>query len=130
MLFLRIVKSRRLAGPAYFKKDLYLKLAAKCKHWAYPNEVMYGTQLRLPLERWLPLQQCNEYVEVQDYADRARNEELWKTVHKRTKTSQLSMKDTYDRKSTRSGIEEGDWIMLGNKRRKNALCPLFEGPGQ
>ena len=36
-----------------------------------PHEVMYGTQLILALERWLPLQQCNKFVEVQDYADRA-----------------------------------------------------------
>ena len=36
-----------------------------------PHEVMYGTQLRLPLVKWLPFQQCGEYVEVEDYVDRA-----------------------------------------------------------
>ena len=57
-----------------------------------PHEVMYGTQLRLPLVKWLPFQQCGEYVEVEDYVDRAcqRNEKLWKEVQRKTEKSKTT----------------------------------------
>ena len=33
-----------------------------------PHEIMFGTQLRLPLDKWLPVADLNKHVEVQEYA--------------------------------------------------------------
>ena len=47
-----------------------------------PHEIMFGTQLRLPLDKWLPVADLNKHVEVQEYAVwvTQRNDELWKQV--------------------------------------------------
>ena len=33
-----------------------------------PHEIMFGTQLRLPLDKWLPVADLNKHVEVQESA--------------------------------------------------------------
>ena len=35
-----------------------------------PREVMYGTPLRIQLDKWLPFHDSGDYVEVQEYAER------------------------------------------------------------
>ena len=94
-----------------------------------PHEVMYGTPLRIQLDRWIPLHDSGDYVEAQEYAERmaGHNTQLWSKVQASIEKSQGKMKQQYDRGRTKSSIEVGDWVMVDKKPRGDALSPLFEG---
>ena len=42
--------------------------------------------------------------------------------------AQERMKSVYDRKAKTSEIRPGDWVLLKDQVRTNALSPLFTGP--
>ena len=90
-----------------------------------PHEIMFGTQLRLPLDKWLPMPDLNKHVKVQEYAVGVtqRNGELWEQVREKTEGAQAKMKQF-----SRSNIDEGDWVLLRKQPRNNSLSPLFDGP--
>ena len=56
-----------------------------------PHEIMFGTQMRLPLDKWLPVADLNKHVEVQEYAVGVtqRNDELWEQVREKTEGARL-----------------------------------------
>ena len=91
---------------------------------------MFGTQLRLPLGKWLPVADLNKHVEVQEYAVGVtrRNDELWEQVREKTEGAQAKMKQFYDRGASRSNIDEGNWVLLRKQPRNNTLSQLFDGP--
>ena len=55
-----------------------------------PHEIMFGTQLRLPLDKWLPVAYLNKHVEVQEHAVwvTQRNYELLEQVREKTEGAQ------------------------------------------
>ena len=56
-----------------------------------PHEIMFGTQLQLPLDKWLPVADLNKHVEVKEYAVGVtqRNDELWEQVRRKQRVLML-----------------------------------------
>ena len=46
------------------RNDVYLKLLPNASTDLCPHEIMFGTQLRLPLDKWFPVAELNKHVEV------------------------------------------------------------------
>ena len=90
-----------------------------------PHQIMYGTKLRTKLDRWIP--RCEE--ENRDVRDYSRtNIEERKSLWKEADSSQVKMKQWYDRGKTPSKIHSGDEVFVDIKPRKHALAPIFDGP--
>ena len=68
---------------------------------------MFGTQLRLPLDKWLPVAYLNKHVEVQEHAVwvTQRNYELLEQVREKTEGAQAKMEQFYNRGASRSNID-------------------------
>ena len=49
-------------------------------------------------------------------------------MREKTEGAQAKMKQFYDRRASRSNIEEGDWVLFSKQPRNNTLSPLFDGP--
>ena len=91
---------------------------------------MYGTPLRIQLDKWLPFHDSGDYVEVQEYAERTakQNGQLWSKVHIKLDDFQSKMKKRYNRRSKASTIEVDDWVLVDEKPRGDSLSSLFGSP--
>eukprot|EP00800_Vazella_pourtalesii_P008634 TRINITY_DN2238_c0_g1_i4.p1 TRINITY_DN2238_c0_g1~~TRINITY_DN2238_c0_g1_i4.p1 ORF type:complete len:124 (-),score=15.27 TRINITY_DN2238_c0_g1_i4:21-392(-) len=91
---------------------------------------MFGERLRGGIDIVLPPGEHATYSDLTSYVEdaKSRDVEIQGKVAENIENAQERMKSVYDRKAKTSEIRPGDWVLLKDQVRTNALSPLFTGP--
>ena len=116
----------RLTQEISFICNSQINASTKCS----PHEVMFGEKLRGKVDAVIPYAEHTSYDDPTSYCEAVspRNVELYDRIAENIDRAQKKMKTAYDRKTSPSDVQSGDWVLVKDETRRSSLAPLYVGP--
>ena len=91
---------------------------------------MFGEKLRGKVDAVIHYAEHTSYDDPTSYCEAVspRNVELYDRIAENIDRAQKKMKTAYDRKTSPSDAQSGDWVLVKDETRRSSLAPLYVGP--